>query len=169
MVSKVNMAKDKSANLSIRHLSLSKCTNDMYRPLCTAIPCSLFFDHLTDFESISPFPPVCFGRYKHQSSQLNHSFPPSNQLTMSSSTALFFTTLSRGKPLLGHTGDVFRSKKSTTKVKYWACLSCGFTASVHTNANDEFIKANGGHRHMPAPEQVAIRDLKKKVKERVLS
>ncbi|CAF4451908.1 unnamed protein product, partial [Rotaria sp. Silwood2] len=64
---------------------------------------------------------------------------------------------------------VYRLKKSTRKVKYWVYQSNSCAANVHTNANDLFVKVNGQHRHLPAPERMELRDLKKKVKERVES
>ncbi|CAF2946742.1 unnamed protein product, partial [Rotaria sp. Silwood2] len=41
------------------------------------------------------------------------------------------------------------------------------SANVHTNQNDHFLKANGHHHHMPSPEQIELRNLKQKVKDRV--
>lgn len=69
--------------------------------------------------------------------------------------------------MLVYSGYVYRLKKSTIKVKYWVCQSETCAAKVHTNINDHFIKANGHHRHMPAPERIELRDMKNRVKERV--
>jgi hypothetical protein len=69
--------------------------------------------------------------------------------------------------MLVYSGYVYRLKKSTIKVKYWVCESNSCIANVHTNTNDQFIKANGVHRHMPAPEYIELRNLKNKVKDRV--
>ncbi|CAF1023652.1 unnamed protein product [Rotaria sordida] len=86
---------------------------------------------------------------------------------MTDSTILSFTTSNRGKPMLIYSGYVYRLKKSTKKVKYWVCQSNSCAANVHTNANDQFIKANGRHQHLPAPERIELRDLKHTVKKRV--
>ncbi|CAF1530543.1 unnamed protein product [Rotaria sordida] len=86
---------------------------------------------------------------------------------MTDSTSISFTTSNRGKPLLIYSGYIFRLKKSTVKVKYWTCHSDGCVANVHTDKNDHFIKSNGQHHHIPEPEQIELRNLKRKVKERV--
>ncbi|CAF1380510.1 unnamed protein product [Rotaria sordida] len=86
---------------------------------------------------------------------------------MTDSTILSFTASNRGKPMLIYSGYVYRLKKSTKKVKYWVCQSNSCAVNVHTNANDQFIKANGRHQHLPAPERIELRDLKHTVKERV--
>ncbi|CAF2967609.1 unnamed protein product [Rotaria sp. Silwood2] len=86
---------------------------------------------------------------------------------MTDSTSISFTTSNRGKRLLIYSGYIFRLKKSTMKVKYWACHSDGCVANVHTDKNDHFIKSNGQHHHMPEPKQIELRNLKRKVKERV--
>jgi hypothetical protein len=99
--------------------------------------------------------------------QTNTSFIFVVQQSMSDSTTISFTTSNRGKPLLIHSGYLFRLKKSTIKVKYWACNSTGCAAGVHTNTNNDFLKSVGNHGHIPTPEQIELRDLKKKVKDRV--
>jgi hypothetical protein len=86
---------------------------------------------------------------------------------MTDSKIISFTTSNRGKPILIYLGYVYRLKKSTKKVKYWFCQSNGCAANVHTNADDQFIKPNGQHQHLPAPEHIELRDMKNKVKERV--
>ena len=86
---------------------------------------------------------------------------------MAASTTLSFTMSNRGKPLLIYAGYVYRKKSSTAKVKYWVCQTNSCAANIHTDANDQFIKANGRHQHLPAPERIEIRDLKSKVKKRV--
>jgi hypothetical protein len=86
---------------------------------------------------------------------------------MADATTVSFTTSNRGKRLLIYSGYVYRLKKSTMKVKYSVCQSTGCAANVHTNASDHFIKANGNHGHLPAPERIEHRELKNKVKERV--
>ena len=89
------------------------------------------------------------------------------QPDMADSTTISFTASNRGKRMLVYSGYVYRLKKSTIKVQYWICHSNNCAVNVHTNTNDHFIKANGHHRHMPAPERIEIRDLKNKVKDRV--
>ncbi|CAF3168823.1 unnamed protein product [Rotaria socialis] len=69
--------------------------------------------------------------------------------------------------MLIYSGYVYRLKKSTKNVKYWVCQSNSCAANVHTNASDQFVKANGQHQHLPAPERIELRDLKNKAKERV--
>ena len=66
-------------------------------------------------------------------------------------------------------GYVYRLKKSTNKVKYWSGQSNGCAANVHTDVNDQFIKVNGQHGHLPAPERNELCELKNKVKERVVA
>ncbi|CAF4028679.1 unnamed protein product, partial [Rotaria sordida] len=55
------------------------------------------------------------------------------------------------------------------KVKYWTCHSDGCAANVHIDKNDHFIKSHGQHHHIPEPEQIELRNLKGKVKERVIT
>ncbi|CAF1112598.1 unnamed protein product [Rotaria magnacalcarata] len=86
---------------------------------------------------------------------------------MTDPTILSFTTSNRGKRMLIYSGYVYRLKKSTKNVKYWVCQSNSCAANVHTNASDQFVKANGQHQHLPAPERIELRDLKNKAKERV--
>jgi hypothetical protein len=86
---------------------------------------------------------------------------------MDDATILSFTTSNHGKTMLIYAGYVYRLKKSTKKVKYWICQSNSCAANVHTNVDNQFIKANGQHRHLPAPERIEVRDLKNKVKKRV--
>lgn len=69
--------------------------------------------------------------------------------------------------MLVYLGYIYRLNKWTEKVKYRRCKANGCTANVHTNGNDNFIKAGGDHNHLPAPEQIELRNLKKKVKDRV--
>ena len=88
---------------------------------------------------------------------------------MTDSTAISFTTSNQGKLLVIYSGYIYRLKKLTEKVKYWTCNKDSCFAKVHTNKNDEFIKLNGCHHHMPAPEKIELRNLKRRVKERVQS
>ena len=71
--------------------------------------------------------------------------------------------------MLVYSGFIYRLKKCTKSVKYWSCNSDGCLANIHTSLNDHFRKTNGHHYHVPAPEQIELRDLKSKVKERVLT
>ena len=98
-----------------------------------------------------------------------HSFCSFNELRMADSATLSFTTSNRGKRMAVYKGYVYRLKKSTTKVKYWICQTNGCTAYVHTNTQDNFIKAIGRHQHLPAPERIELRDLKNNAKDRVQS
>ncbi|CAF4684794.1 unnamed protein product [Rotaria sp. Silwood1] len=79
------------------------------------------------------------------------------------------TTSNRGKPLLVYSGYIHGLKKSTKKVKYWVCHSDGCLVTIHTNKNDEILKANGHHYHIPDSEQIELRNLRKKVKDRIQS
>ncbi|CAF3841949.1 unnamed protein product [Rotaria sp. Silwood1] len=79
------------------------------------------------------------------------------------------TTSNRGKPLLVYSGYIHGLKKSTNKVKYWVCHSDGCLVTIHTNKNDEILKANGHHYHIPDSEQIELRNLRKKVKDRIQS
>ena len=88
---------------------------------------------------------------------------------MASLTSISFTTSSRDKSLLIYSGSIFRLNKSTRKVKYWGCHSDDRAANVHRDRNEHFIKSNGQHHRMPEPEQIELRNLKRKVKERVQS
>ncbi|CAF1360085.1 unnamed protein product [Rotaria sordida] len=88
---------------------------------------------------------------------------------MTDPPSISFTTSNRGKPLLVYSGYIHRLKKSTEKVKYWVCHSDGCLATIHTNKNDEILKANGHHYRIPDPEQIELRNLRKKVKDRIQS
>jgi hypothetical protein len=86
---------------------------------------------------------------------------------MADPSPISFTTSNLGKPMLVYSGYIYRLKKWSEKVKYWSCKLNGCTANVHTNAKDHFIKAGGDHHHLPSPEQIELRNLKKKIKDRV--
>jgi hypothetical protein len=92
---------------------------------------------------------------------LHHSFSPF-QLNMADLSPISFTTSNRNKPLVIYSGYIYRLKSSSEKVKYWTCISKGCTTNVHTKTNDQFIKAGGDHHHLPSPEQIELRNLKKK-------
>ena len=86
---------------------------------------------------------------------------------MTDTSPISFTASNRSKPLVIYSGYDYRLKSSTEKVKYWTCISKRCTANVHTKTNDQFIKAAGEHHHLPSPEQIELRNLKKEVKDRV--
>ncbi|CAF4256090.1 unnamed protein product [Rotaria sp. Silwood2] len=88
---------------------------------------------------------------------------------MTDPPSIYFTTSNRGKSLLVYSGYIHRLKKSTEKVKYWVCHSDGCLATIHTNKNDEILIADGHHYHIPDPEQIELRNLRKKVKDRIQS
>jgi hypothetical protein len=75
----------------------------------------------------------------------------------------------KGKRLLVIDGFVFQSNKISAKVTYWKCevKECGATG--HTDSNDQLIRQNGEHTHLPSPERIEIRLLKKSAKDRVKS
>ena len=93
-----------------------------------------------------------------------HSYSLFYQCGMAESARISFTTSNRGKLMLIYLGSVYRLKKSMDKVKYWAFQTNSCSANVHTDTNEQFIKANGQHQHLPAPERMELRDLKNKMK-----
>ena len=85
---------------------------------------------------------------------------------MADSISVSFTMSNRGKFLLFDSRYVYRLKRSTKNVKYRTCNTDSLLANVHAN---KFIKTNGCHYHMPASEKSELRNLKKRIKERVQS
>jgi hypothetical protein len=83
-------------------------------------------------------------------------------------TSIEFITSNKGKPLLVLDSYVYQLNKSTAKVKYWSCEVKGCFAAVHTDSNNQFLKKRGEHEaHLPSPESIEVRKLKKLVKDRV--
>ena len=55
-------------------------------------------------------------------------------------TSIEFISSNKGKPLLVLDSYVYQLNKSTIKKKYWKCEVKYCTATVHTDANDQFLK-----------------------------
>src|SRR5579862_1002578 len=84
-------------------------------------------------------------------------------------TSIEFIMSNKGKPLLVLNSFVYQLNKSTQKVKYWKCEIKTCSAGVHTDSNNQFLKKCGEHDgHMPSPEIIAVRKMKKLVKDRVI-
>lgn len=80
-----------------------------------------------------------------------------------------FATSNKGKPLLVCNRYVFKCNKTTSSKKYWVCneRTCG--VYVHTNMIDEFLSINGTHNHVAEPDQLEVKLLREKMKERIVT
>ena len=82
---------------------------------------------------------------------------------------LTFTKSNKGQLLLVLNNYLYRCNKKTINKKYWVCTYKECNKFVHTNPNDVYLC--GGvdpHDHEPNPEMIAVRNIKNKIKERVL-
>src|ERR1700722_10375328 len=77
--------------------------------------------------------------------------------TFATMTSIEFITSNKGKPLLVLDSYVYELNKSTTKVKYWKCEVKFCSATVYTDAHDQFLKKSGQHdTHLPSPESIEV-------------
>lgn len=86
----------------------------------------------------------------------------------SSSPDLEFTLSNKGKPQLIYKGYVFKCNKTTDKKKYWVCTESGCGVSLHTTLKDVFLVTNGIHNHAENPDNLQVKILRGKMKERIL-
>lgn len=80
----------------------------------------------------------------------------------------YFLVSNKGKPLLVLNGIVFKKNKETKTKKYWVCQTVGCGVHVHTSIQDAVLKITGQHNHLPHPENMALKDFRTKLKERVM-
>jgi hypothetical protein len=64
---------------------------------------------------------------------------------------------------------LYKCNKTTAKKKYWICTSKGCKMSVHTDSNDVYLcGGTDPHDHESNPEMIAVKDVRQRIKERVL-
>ncbi|CAF4313239.1 unnamed protein product, partial [Rotaria magnacalcarata] len=61
------------------------------------------------------------------------------------------------------------SGQTTESKKYWVCNEKACGVYVHTNINGEFICIKGDHNHSSNPDEVTVKLLRDKMKERILA
>jgi len=81
---------------------------------------------------------------------------------------LSFATTNKNKPMLILEDYLFKCNKTTISKKYWVCIEKGCGVYIHTSVNNEFISISNGHNHAANPDQVEIKLLRDKMKERIL-
>ena len=75
----------------------------------------------------------------------------------------------KGKPLLVLNGIVFKKDKETKTKWYWVCQAVGCGVYVHTSMQYAVLKITGNHNHLPHPENMALKDFRTKLKQRVMT
>ncbi|CAF1629193.1 unnamed protein product [Rotaria magnacalcarata] len=81
---------------------------------------------------------------------------------------LLFGTSNKGKPIIIYESYFFKCNKTTESKKYWVCNEKACGVYVHTNINGEFICIKGDHNHSSNPDEVTVKLLRDKMKERIL-
>ena len=79
-----------------------------------------------------------------------------------------FTKSNKGKPLLIHENYVFKCNKITTNKKYWLCTERECGVYLHTCINDQLMHIAGVHKHPANPDQLQVKLVRDKMKERIL-
>jgi len=64
---------------------------------------------------------------------------------------------------------VFKCNKTTSSKKYWVCVEHTCGVYVHTSVINDFLAINGTHNHVADPDQLEVKFLKEKMKERILA
>lgn len=92
-----------------------------------------------------------------------------NSSVMYQQSKLLFGTSNKGKTVLIYYNYFFNHNKSTASKKYWICNTKTCGVYIHTNINDEFLCIKGDHNHNSNPDEVAVKLLRDKMKERILA
>ena len=80
-----------------------------------------------------------------------------------------FATSNEDKRLLIHKNYLFRCNKTTVSQKYWMCSERGCDGYIHTSVTDELLSISGDHNHSANPDQIEVKLLRDKMKERILA
>ncbi|CAF4108796.1 unnamed protein product [Rotaria sp. Silwood2] len=80
-----------------------------------------------------------------------------------------FATSNKGKPMIIHNNRFFKCNKTTESKKYWVCTEKECSVYIHTTITNEFICVRGDHNHSSNPDQVTVKLLRDKMKERILA
>lgn len=92
-----------------------------------------------------------------------------NSQVAASQFDVLFATSNKGKPLLIFEQHVFKCNKTTATKKYWVCDERGCGIYIHTSLSDEFLSITGSHNHSSNPDQVEVKFIRDKMKERILT
>lgn len=79
-----------------------------------------------------------------------------------------FVTSNKGKRLLVLKNYLFKCNRTTPSKKYWSCTEKDCGVYTHTSLTDEFICIRGTHNHPANPDQIQVKIVKDKMKERIL-
>jgi hypothetical protein len=91
------------------------------------------------------------------------------ELSSPEAQKISFITSNKGQLLMQLGQYLYRCHKTTIKKKYWVCIHNGCKVSVHTDINNTYLcGGNSQHGHEPNPEMIAARNVRQKIKERVL-
>jgi FLYWCH zinc finger domain len=83
---------------------------------------------------------------------------------------LEYSVTTKGKRVVLFNGYIYTLNQDRGKAKYWRCEDRTCAASVRTDGNDNYKAHTGTHNgHLPSPERIEILELKRKVKERVIT
>ena len=103
-----------------------------------------------------------------ETSPMDASIDSSETSNESLRCGLEFTLSNKGKPQLIHKGYLFKCNKTTDKKKYWLCIESRCGVSLHTTLKDVFLVINGIHKHVENPDDLQVKILRSKMKERIL-
>lgn len=92
-----------------------------------------------------------------------------NSSMMHQQSNLLFATSNKGKTILIHNNYFFNLNKSTASKKYWICSTKACGVYIHTTINDEFLCIKGNHNHNANPDEVVVKLVRDKMKERILA
>ncbi|CAF4382457.1 unnamed protein product [Rotaria sp. Silwood2] len=93
----------------------------------------------------------------------------SSSSSSSTNSVVSFLTSNKGKQLLVYDKYVFRCNKTTLFKKYWTCTEHACNVSAHTNTKNEFLLIIGNHNHIAEPHLLDVKQVKNKMKQRILS
>ncbi|CAF4293395.1 unnamed protein product [Rotaria sp. Silwood2] len=93
----------------------------------------------------------------------------SSSSSSSTNSVVSFLTSNKGKQLLVYDKYVFRCNKTTLFKKYWTCTEHACNVSAHTNTKNEFLSIIGNHNHIAEPHLLDVKQVKNKMKKRILS
>ncbi|CAF1532875.1 unnamed protein product [Adineta ricciae] len=96
--------------------------------------------------------------------------PATNNTSKKIINNLSFITSNKNQPLLVMNNYVYKCNKISGQTKYWVCVVKGCGVYVHTTLNDKYSGGDtDAHTHAPNPEQIEMRKVRQKIKERAFN
>lgn len=85
--------------------------------------------------------------------------------TSTSSLSIIYSN--KGAPQLVLDRFIFKLNKRTETKIYWKCTEMSCAAHIHTDTNNNLLKTNGEHNHLPESEDFMVKRFRAVLKERV--